>query len=118
MENIGTISFGGVLEGSKWIKNCERDPDIHEIKRFRGLFWTCDVTDIEPKMILRKFEGNVWYTFRENYNKKGWVMSFDFTHWLRQGLGIPDVPPEEIKELTDHIDFISLNYRSRLGYNI
>jgi len=118
MSKAHVVPLDGTHEGSKWIKICERDPNISERTLSNGHFWTCDFSSSRPKPTLRYFDDNIWYLKKDHPEKKGWNPDFEFTHWLKQGFYTPRVSDEEIKEIQNYRDFQALNYRSQIIYYI
>jgi hypothetical protein len=118
MNNVHVLPLDSTHEGSKWIKICERDPDIPERSLSNGYFWTCDFSEGNPKPKLRLFDDNVWYLRKNSAEKKGWDPDFEFTHWLKQGFYTPKISDDEMKEIQDYRSCQALNYRTQLIYYI
>jgi hypothetical protein len=118
MSKAHVLPLDSTPEGSKWIKICERDPDISERTLSNGFFWTCDFSARRPKPTLRFYDDNIWYIRKERPEKKGWDPDFEFTHWLKQGFYVPKITDEEMEEIRNYRNYQSLNYHNQIIYYI
>ena len=118
MEDIKILSLGNVFEGSKWIRICERDPNISEREMSSGLFWTCDFDSNHPKPQIRLFDDNVWFLKKMGSKNVKWNPNFEFTHWLKQGFYVPHLSTEEIDEIKRYREEKELNYNNQLIFYI
>jgi hypothetical protein len=118
MKDIKILSLVNLFEGSKWIKICERDPNISERELSGGLFWTCDFNSNTPKQKIRLFDDNVWYLKKVGSKNVKWNPDFKFTHWLKQGFYIPQISNEEIEEINKYREDKESSYNNQLIFYI
>jgi len=116
MDEIQVLFLDDILEGSKWIKICDRDPNIPERELSNGIFWTCDFRSNVTRPKIRLFDDNVWY-LKSSENLK-WNPNFEFTHWLKQGFYVPKLSSEEIEEIDRYREKKSEDYRNQLIFYI
>lgn len=116
MDDIQVLFLDETLEGSKWIKICDRDPDLSERELSNGIFWTCDFSFHAAKPKIRLFDDNVWY-LKGSDNVK-WNPNFEFTHWLKQGFYVPSMSSDELEEIDIYREKKSKDYRNQLIFYI